>query len=305
MCKNKIKIDDGVRLITNYQHVFTCPICSQVMEVHSRSLVFRNRHSFDIAKHGYVNLLSRAHNTKYDKELFAARKKISADGFFEPLIEQLYRMIVYAYTDVYRDADRTTHGMIKILDAGCGEGSHLSDIQRRLTEHTSYKHLGVGIDIAKEGISLASRNGAVLDTVWCVADIANCPFADRSFDIILNVLSPANYTEFQRLLTDDGLFIKVIPESNYLQQIRSVFYGQTDKDMYTNEQTLELFKRHFQLLDIQRVQYEASLNKEQIKQLIRMTPLSWGASEEAMRKLSRRKQMEITFDYSILIGRNK
>ncbi|WP_261378508.1 putative RNA methyltransferase [Paenibacillus agilis] len=313
MLTNKTKLDDSICLLTNHQHIFACPICSQSMMVQSRSLVCGNHHSFDIAKQGYVNLLSRAHTTKYDKQLFTARSAISADGFFEPMLEGVHAAI--------KRAIRSTVGGVKILDAGCGEGSHLSEILFRLNEHSNDKHFGVGIDIAKAGISLASRKGArdsgtsrtlkgygeygTLDTIWCVADLAKCPFADQSFDVIVNVMSPAKYTEFQRLLADEGLIIKVVPESHYLKQLRGEFYSQTDKDVYSNEQTVELFRHHFELLDIQRVQYEATLNKDQLQQLIQMTPLSWGAPEETLRKMTDLHQSEVTFDYSILIGSKK
>ncbi|MBD8499486.1 methyltransferase domain-containing protein [Paenibacillus sp. CAU 1523] len=281
------------------------------MRVQSRSLVCGKRHSFDIAKHGYVNLLSRTHATKYDKQLFTARSAISADGFFAPMIEAVYAAIA-------RAVGPTVNGL-KMLDAGCGEGSLLSDIQRRLMEHSHGKHLGVGIDIAKEGISLASRRGVrdsaasralkgyrdheALDTIWCVADLANCPFANQSFDVILNVLSPANYTEFQRLLEKDDFLVKVVPNHAYLQQLRGLFYNQVDKNVYSNEQTLALFRRQFELLDVQYIQYEYVLNRRQLRQLIEMAPLAWGVSKERIQEVIDCDQMKITFDYSILIGK--
>ncbi|WP_051217395.1 putative RNA methyltransferase [Paenibacillus assamensis] len=311
MFTNKIKIDNSIRLFTEYGTIFACPICSQSMEVQARSLVCGNRHSFDIAKHGYVNMLSRTHTTKYDKQLFTARSAISADGFFAPMIEAVYAAIA-------RAVGPTVNGL-KILDAGCGEGSLLSDIQRNLMEHSHGKHLGVGIDIAKEGISLASRKGARdsvasralkgyrdhedLDTIWCVADLANCPFADQSFDVILNVLSPANYTEFQRLLVKDGCIVKVVPNRAYLQQLRGLLYNQVDSKVYSNEQTLALFRRHFELLDVQYIQYEYALNRHQLRQLIEMTPLAWGVPKEKIQEVIQCDSMQITFDYCILIGK--
>ena len=51
----------------------------------------------------------------------------------------------------------------------------------------------------------------------------------NEFDVILNILSPANYAEFTRLLKPDGLFVKVVPENDYLKELRNVFYDETER----------------------------------------------------------------------------
>lgn len=189
----------------------------------------------------------------------------------------------------------------KILDAGCGEGSYLTDIQQRIIEQSQCNLLGIGVDISKEGINMATKGSS--KAIWCVADLANCPFTDKQFNFILNILSPSNYSEFHRMLADDGRVIKVIPESKYLQELRGVFHKQTDRTVYSNENTLELFKRNFDLVDIQRVQYGVTMENKSIEQLVHMTPLSWGASEELIQQVLDKDKLEITFDYSVLLGK--
>ncbi len=63
------------------------------------------------------------------------------------------------------------------------------------------------------------------EAIWCVADLAAAPFRNRSFDAILNILSPSNYAEFERLLSDDGIVLKVIPRSGHLKELRRFLYG--------------------------------------------------------------------------------
>ncbi len=53
-----------------------------------------------------------------------------------------------------------------------------------------------------------------------IGDLANLPLLDNSIDILLNLLSPANYQEFARVLKPGGLLIKVIPGSEYLKEVR-------------------------------------------------------------------------------------
>nr|WP_261383929.1 hypothetical protein [Bacillus licheniformis] len=38
-------------------------------------------------------------------------------------------------------------------------------------------------------------------------------------------MSPSNYAEFERLLSDDGIVLKVIPRSGHLKELRRFLYG--------------------------------------------------------------------------------
>ena len=107
------------------------------------------------------------------------------------------------------------NNLLKMMDAGCGEGYHLARIKEKVALNSPYNVVAVGLDISKEAVIMAAKE--YKDNIWCVADLANCPFADGQFHIILNILSPLTYLEFQRLLAHEGLVIKVIPNSNYLQ----------------------------------------------------------------------------------------
>ncbi|WP_415783032.1 hypothetical protein [Brevibacillus invocatus] len=51
------------------------------------------------------------------------------------------------------------------------------------------------MDISKEGIRIAARSTS---DIWCVGDLAHCPFKDQSFHVILNLLSPSNYSDYRR-----------------------------------------------------------------------------------------------------------
>lgn len=284
------------RLLSEYEHIFICPICLHSMQVVDlKSLICSNRHCFDLSKKGYVNLTTHALKTKYDKKLFEARKTISDKGYFEPLMARIC-------DNILREL-KPSNPMVKILDAGCGEGSHLSDIQHKVTAQSECDLLGVGLDISKEGIYMASKLSSKI--IWCVADLAKPPFADQQFNFILNLLSPSNYSGFQRILADQGMVIKVIPEARYLQELRGLFYKSTDRDVYSNKKTIELFKHHFDLVDIQRVQYGVEMDHDSLKQLVQMTPLSWGASEALKEQAWSRIKEEITFDYSILLGKSR
>ncbi|WP_410771524.1 putative RNA methyltransferase [Fontibacillus sp. BL9] len=294
MSENNEK-NSKARILSKYEDIFLCPVCSNPMKaVNLKSLICSNHHCFDISKQGYVNLLPHPLKTKYDKQLFEARRAISQSVFFDPLLARISEIMIEQLPPASKP--------IKILDAGCGEGSLLSGIRQRITDQSKRNFLGIGIDISKEGIHMASR-GTSDKTIWCVADLAKCPFVDQPFNFILNILSPSSYSEFQRMLAEDGTVIKVIPESKYLQELRGIFYKQSDKTVYSNENTIELFKRNFDLADLQRVQYGVTMENNYIEQLVRMTPLSWGASEELKQRVLGKDKLEITCDFAVLLGK--
>ncbi len=293
LSKNNENINKASSL-SKYEGVFVCPVCSSSMKaVNLKSLICSHHHCFDISKQGYVNLLSHPLKTKYDKQLFEARRIIGQSGFFDPLVARISEIVI--------GNSLPTNKLIKTLDAGCGEGSLLSGIQQRIMDLSKRDFVGIGIDISKEGIQIASKGTS--ETIWCVADLAKCPFADKQFDFILNILSPSSYSEFHRMLAEDGMVIKVVPERKYLQELRGIFYKRSDRNVYSNENTIELFNRKFDLVDLQHVQYGVTLENEHIKPLVRMTPLSWGATEDLKQQVVGKNELDITCDFTVLIGR--
>lgn len=275
--------------------LLSCPHCNSSMEYNGKSILCTNNHCFDLAKQGYVNLLTHGIKTKYDKELFLARKSLHMMGFYEPLDKAISTLI----TPLFKDLSRP----LRIIDAGCGEGSHLVRIKENLLTSLGREPLGIGIDIAKEGIQLAARSYKRI--FWSVGDLARCPFADKQFDILLNILSPANYGEFTRILTPEGIILKVIPAPDYLKELRMIYFEEPEKQDYSNDPTLELFRQQLDLLKIESLRYSVTLKAEQISSLIQMTPLSWGADEKAKSRVLAHNSLEVTVDLMILLGRLK
>ncbi|ATW26621.1 putative RNA methyltransferase [Candidatus Formimonas warabiya] len=284
----------NIDLLAAHEDLFRCPICAGKMKLmHEKSLICTNRHCFDLAKQGYVNLLSRAVQTKYGRRMFASRRLMCRRGFFDPLYTKISKLILNQ-----AESRRET---IKILDTGCGEGSLLAKIQEKITQSSEIDHLGVGLDISKEGIVMAAQEYA--DKIWCVGDLARAPFAGQQFHVLLNILAPANYAEFERMLSRDGQVIKVIPEKGYLQELRDVFYEQCDREPDSSGNTQALFKSRFKLLDMERVQYRVALDHTRMEPLVHMTPLAWGATEERLVKALQANLRDVTIDLTILLGK--
>ncbi|WP_231597628.1 putative RNA methyltransferase [Bacillus sp. SA1-12] len=281
--------------VRNFEKIFACPICHASMKVsEQKSLICLNHHTFDFAKQGYINLTTSSGKTKYGKDLFEARRKLITEcAFFEPLH--------HAITNALEKYIVKTKESISILDTGCGEGSHLSAICDFVCANLVERVIGVGIDISKEGIMIAAKS--YTDKIWAVANLANTPFMNQQFDVILNILSPSNYAEFNRLLKPNGLVIKVVPQSGYLKELRHLFY-KTDKQNYSNAAIVERFKERYQFVDHVRLTYTRSLNESSIKLLVNMTPLSWATTEEQVTSFVKANSMKITVDLDVLIGKH-
>lgn len=231
--------------------VFECPICHQALPQAEHSLVCPCRHTFDVARQGYVNLLTKKPDNLYeDKALFQARRAVYEAGFFGQVVEAV-------------EAALPAQGLL--LDAGCGEGSLLAALLERGGRRT-----GVGLDIAKPAVQMAAA--AFKQAAWCVADLCNIPLAQGSVAGIANVLTPANYTQFERVLAPGGVLVKVVPNAGHLLEIRSA----TGKSPYTQEldQTLAVFERQFAVEAVQAVRYEFPCTEALAEQVFTMTPMT-------------------------------
>ncbi|MFW6149719.1 MAG: putative RNA methyltransferase, partial [Atribacterota bacterium] len=265
------KIDIAKNIIEKNIAIFRCPICRQSMSIKNNSLLCLKGHCFDLSKNGYINLLNNPVHSKYDKQMFSARKIISQSGFFQKLNEKIGDITLKEIND--KQINR-----LKILDVGSGEGSNLVAVSKYLHHHVNFEYVRIGLDISKEGIQIAASEYP--GYIWCVADLADSPFKEKQFDIIINILSPANYQEFSRLLKNDGFLIKVIPGNQYLREIREAFYQQEEKQSYSNEGVIKLFEKNFHILKKDHLLYQQKIKPEGITSLIKMTPLSWSIKKE-------------------------
>lgn len=288
------KNDLAKKLIRNNSNLFMCPLCRHRMTINDLgSLTCKNKHCFDLSKNGYVNMLLNKVKTEYDKKMLESRNIICKNGFFNPMIQEVSELIIK--NTLKRNSKKSS-----ILDAGCGEGSHLSSILMNLRNDTNIYHQGVGIDISKEGIHIAARD--YTDIIWCVADLSKMPFRHKQFDIVLSILSPSNYSEFNRVLNDDGIVIKVVPGSEYLTELRSIFHEKTDKQTYSNDRVIKHFANNFNMIEKKHISYTFTLDNENFDDLIKMTPLSWSVDNEKIEKAKKLRIKNITVDFCIIVG---
>lgn len=280
--------------ISKCESIFKCPICSSPMKLwECKSLVCTHHsHTFDLTKQGYVNFLKKPVKSRYGTELFEARRKLMSESdFFAPLLQAIANIIIS------RQARKES---LTILDMGCGEGSHLSALSDRISFELGKSVTAAGIDISKEGILTASKN--LDDKIWAVADLADTPFQDRQFDVILSIFSPSNYAECSRLLNEGGLMIKVLPQRDYLKELRQYFFADTEKHTYSNTGMIDRFIQNHQVVNQERLRYTKNLSQPALESLVQMTPLTWSSSKEKINQFLQKESSDITVDADILVG---
>ena len=263
---------------------FACPICQENLTLLETSLKCCNRHSFDLAKFGYVNLAPQIkQSANYDKENFQNRQQILEAGFYQAILE--------AISDLLASSKTTT----TILDIGCGEGFYSRKLQKRHPDKTFY-----AFDISKDSVQIAAKSEANWAVNWFVGDLARLPIKDASMDILLDIFSPANYGEFRRVLSKDGILIKVIPTKNHLKEIRQKVQDQLTNKDYSNQDIKNHFQEHFTILSSQTASLTKPITAEQLQSLLSMTPLLFHIDQT---KIDWSQLTEITIEAEILVGK--
>ena len=263
---------------------FACPICQENLTLVESSLKCENRHSFDLAKFGYVNLVPQIkQSANYDKENFQNRQQILEAGFYQAILDALSTMLSSLETSK------------TILDIGCGEGFYSRRLQESHPDKTFY-----AFDISKDSVQIAAKSEPDWAVNWFVGDLARLPIKDTSMDILLDIFSPANYGEFRRVLSKDGILIKAIPTENHLKEIRQMVQNQLTKKDYSNQDIKEHFQEHFSIQSSQIACLTKSITAEQRQALISMTPLLFHVDQS---KIDWSQLTEITIEAEILVGK--
>ena len=268
-----MKIENVIKKF-NRKKIYLCPKCLSESCIENISLVCDDNHRYDFSKKGYIHLINNYKPTKYSEELFMARNEIFSNGFYTNVLKNIQNLVGKYAKDV-------------VLDIGCGEGYYIKELKTVFPEKYFY-----GLDNSKDAIELAVKEDKL--NPYMVANLANLPFRDGSVSCILNILTPANYEEFFRVLGDNGYLIKIIPNANYLREIRELIGGKE----YTNSDTVKLIEDNCTVVDRITVNNTFKLTKEQAQNFLKMTPLTFSKviAADDINKLK-----EITIDLELLV----
>jgi 23S rRNA (guanine745-N1)-methyltransferase len=270
--------------------LYICPLCKTPLFQHqaSKGYYCNNKHHFDLAKEGYLNLLPVQHKKSKQpgdsRAMMRSRRNFLEAGYYQLLAAALATMI-----DKYRKINSTMH----ILDMGCGEGYYCRQIEALC--NNSDDLLIHGIDIAKNAILAAAKKQP--HAQFIVASNKRMPYTDNYFDLLLRIYAPTNDSEIARLLKTNGLLLLVTPGPRHLWQLKEFIY----KKVREHNTIIDL-PEGFNKIENQRLSYKIKPNQEQRMALLQMTPFAWRAKGEMLNNIQHAKDLEIETDFILTLA---
>ncbi|KIL41869.1 hypothetical protein SD70_04445 [Gordoniibacillus kamchatkensis] len=270
--------------------IMICPVCHQGLKVNGNSYVCSNKHTFDIASKGYVNLLlSHQKNSKEpgdNKQMVLARNAFLNTGYYQRLSETINGIVV----DYMKSGKQLKSA--NILDAGCGEGYYSDSLDKALKTDGIEANL-FGIDISKDAVKLAATRNKTI--CFAIASTYHIPIAANTIDCLLQLFSPYSNHEFDRVMKKDSILISVIPGQHHLFGLKKLLY----ENPYANdEQEHPLVS--FEPIGKLQLQYDIVIeDAETIKNLLMMTPYYWRTNLQKIQKLYEIDRLETPVDFVI------
>lgn len=267
-----------------------CPICREALHLDGKTWQCENRHSYDQAKQGYVNLHVVQH--KHSKspgdtpEAVAARRRFLQSGSYQPLQQ--------AVSELLQSISAKT-----LLDIGCGEGYYtqaMADVVPQV----------VAVDIAKSAVQTAakqsqqsSENNKSQKITWVVGTGAVLPVLDQSIDVCSSLFSPLPKAEMLRVLKKRGYLIIATPAPQHLFAMREALFDEVnahEPDKFVTQMSPE-----FSLISKQIITTDLNLDRQQLKDLVAMTPYAWKAKAEKRQALETQQTFQLSASFCLFL----
>ena len=259
-----------------------CPICREALHLEGKTWQCENRHSYDQAKQGYVNLHVVQHKNSKSPgdtpDAVAARRRFLQTGAYQPLQQAVSELLHSISAKA-------------VLDIGCGEGYYtqaMADVVPQV----------VAVDIAKSAVQTAAKqahqsneNHKVQNITWVVGTGAVLPVLDQSMEVCTSLFSPLPKVEMLRVLKKQGYLIIVTPAPQHLFAMREALFDEVkahEPDKFVTQMSPE-----FSLISKQIITTDLNLNQQQLEDLIAMTPYAWKA------KAYKRQALEVQSSFQL------
>ncbi len=234
-----------------------CPMCGATLRSVPGAVRCEAGHAFDVARQGYVNLLTgRTPAGAETSDMVAARAELLAAGHLAPVA----RAVVDAVPACEREG--------LVLDVGAGTGHYLAAVlDARPTHH------GVALDVSKAAARWAARAhpraASVVADVW-----RGLPLAAGCVDVLLNLFAPRNGAEFHRALRPDGTLLVVTPAPDHLTELIGPL-GLLRVDPDKSERLDQSLGRWFEPTHEQRRTYQLAMTRDEARRVVAMGPSAW------------------------------
>lgn len=243
-----------------------CPICGGSLCREDRCYRCENRHSFDIARQGHVNLLpvqqKKSLHPGDTREQVLSRRTFLEAGYYAPIADTLCQTAL----------ELGAKG--PILDIGCGEGYYSSRLADAMNAELT------GLDISKEAVRCAAAK--YKNALWICGTAAHLPVPDHSAGVITSLFALTMAEEFRRVLTSDGLYFQVLAAQDHLLGLKSIIYP----ELKLKEKDSVPDLPGFRLVKTVPIRFEFTVEGEQVQNLLSMTPHVYRISKEGAARLA-------------------
>ena len=251
-----------------------CPNCGNALEKQEKAYICPKGHSFDIARQGYVNLLTvqqkHSLNPGDTREQVLSRRAFLEEGYYAPicgaLIEEAKNLGISG----------------PVLDIGCGEGYYSSRLAEALDAEL------VGLDISKEAVRCAAAK--YKGPTWLTATAAHIPVEDGCAGLVTSLFALTLPEEFKRVLRKDGYYFQVLAAQDHLLGLKSIIYPELkfkDKDTVPSLPGFELVKSV-------PIRFTFTVEGQQVRNLFSMTPHVFRIGKEGAENLRKTETLTDT-----------
>ncbi len=247
-----------------------CPVCRLPLIRDGRSAHCANRHNFDYASSGYLNLYPKNRKVHGDSpESVKARTAFLNTGTYAFLQQELGNVTRRLDPDV-------------LADLGCGEGYYT----KALAGREKY-----GFDLARDALITASRHDH--DTQYVLSSIFQLPLPDACVDTAVTCFAPTAAEELMRILTPGGHFLCVTPGPDHLFELKEILYDTPYRNTVSN------LNVPFVLQEQYMIRQRSLLDRDTLLLLFRMTPYAHHTPSAGMKRLEETEQLELTSEFVI------
>ena len=229
-----------------------CPICEKELTRKEGCYACPAGHSFDIARQGYVNLLTvqRRHSAHPGdtREQVLSRREFLEGGYYAPIAGALI-----AAAEKYGASG-------PVLDVGCGEGYYSTRLAQAMGAELT------GLDISKDAVRYAA--GKYKNAQWLCATAAQIPVADGGAGVVTSLFSVTLPEEFRRVLREGGYLFQVLAAQDHLLELKKVIY---DRLIFREKDTVPELPGFF-LEESVPIRFSFTVEGSQVQNLFAMTP---------------------------------
>ena len=251
-----------------------CPVCGETLRRGDRQYACENRHSFDIARQGHVNLLvvQQKHSLHPGdtREQVLSRREFLEGGFYAPIANALC------------ETAKELGARGPILDVGCGEGYYCA----RLAEALDAELLG--LDISKEAVRCAAAK--YKGPQWVCATASHLPVKDETVGTLTSLFALTLPEEFHRVLAKDGLYFQVLAAQDHLLGLKSIIYPELKLKEKDSVPEIPGFER----IKSVPIRFTFTVEGKQVRNLLSMTPHVYRISKEGAARLAATEELTDT-----------